>query len=82
MPRDEFIYRLTLRTVDTAQEEAEFYFTSLSAIYDRFTPEQVGCRVERLYSVGVSRGIVYRNKLVEVRRYPLSRKPQRRAAAD
>ena len=82
MPRDEFIYRLTLLTVDTTQEEAEFYFTSLSAIYDRFTPEQIGCRVTRLYSVGVTRGAVYRNKLVEVRRYPLARKPQRRAVAD
>lgn len=77
MPRDEFIYKLTL-----LNGGAEYYFTSLSAIYDRFSHEQIGCRVERLYSVGVSHGIVYRNKLVEVRRYPLARKPQRRAVAD
>ncbi len=81
MPREEFIYRLMF--LAPGQGGEEHYFTSLAAIYGRFTPEQVGCRVERLYAVGVSRGIVYRNRLVEIRRYPIARKQrQRRTAAE
>lgn len=76
MPREEFIYRVSF--LSSEQGEEEHYFTSLSAIYGRFTPEQIGCRVERLYAVGVSQGTVYRNRLVEIRRYPIARKPQQR----
>ncbi len=32
----------------------EHYFGSLAAIYDTFTPEQIGCRLEALWSFGIT----------------------------
>lgn len=54
-------------------EETDFYFSSLRAIYELFTPEQIGCRVTNLWLVGVRKGETYRNKLCEITRHPLYR---------
>ncbi len=32
----------------------EYYFGSLAAIYERFTAEQIGCNVERLWNSNIS----------------------------
>jgi hypothetical protein len=40
--------------------ETDFYFGSLAAIYDTFTPEVIGCKVRNLWNVGVARGVEYR----------------------
>lgn len=32
----------------------EFYFGSLAAIYDTFTPEQIGCKLEALWGAGIT----------------------------
>ena len=45
----------------TDDSRTEFFFTSLSAIYDTFTPEQIGCKVSRLYNIGVSDGTPYQS---------------------
>lgn len=42
----EFIYRVAFNEPPLENDDSwEFYFTSLSAIYEKFTPEQVGCKV-------------------------------------
>ena len=33
--------------------QTDFYFGSLAAIYELFTPEQVGCKLETLWSVKI-----------------------------
>lgn len=55
----------------------EHYFGSLAAIYDVFTPEQIGCRLEALWSFGIT---VDRPKLTRtclISKYPVHRKPQK-----
>lgn len=54
----------------------EFYFTSLSAIYETLTPAQVGCKVTRLWNIGVSNGQPYIGKLCTITKEQLHSKPQ------
>lgn len=34
----------------------EHYFGSLAAIYDVFTPQQIGCKLETLWNAGIEEG--------------------------
>lgn len=34
----------------------EYYFGSLAAIYEQFTSEQIGCRMEALWASGIEPG--------------------------
>lgn len=34
--------------------KTEYYFGSLKAIYEQFTPEQIGCTVERLWASNIT----------------------------
>lgn len=54
----------------------EFFFSSLSAIYETFTDEQVGCKVTRLWNLGVSQGNPYNGKLCRITKEPLTSKTQ------
>ena len=80
----EFIYKVAFfeRPAGSYTEQKEFFFGSLAAIYELFTSEQVGCRVENLWKLGVSEGEPYTNKLVRITREPLIRKKQRRGSLD
>lgn len=53
-----------------------FYFSSLAAIYDFFTSNQIGCQVQRLWSCGVSRETEYKGKRCTVSRVILRSKAQ------
>lgn len=77
-----FIYKVTF--VDCPLDgltDKEFYFTSLSAIYDVFTPEQIGCKVSRLWNIGVTRGTPYTGRLTTITRVCLTRKQNCRTRA-
>lgn len=51
----EFIYRVAFNEPPLENDDSwEFYFTSLSAIYEKFTPEQVGCKVSRLWNLKIT----------------------------
>lgn len=60
----------------------EFYFGSLSAIYEIFTPEQIGCKVECLWNANITIGNSYANRLCVVSREPFVRKTRRRPILD
>ncbi|EJW89308.1 hypothetical protein EVA_22585, partial [gut metagenome] len=47
-------------------EQTEFFFSSLAAIYEQFTPEQVGCYCQNLYNLKVSDGNTYEGDLCEI----------------
>lgn len=49
----------------------DFYFSSLAAIYERFTSKQVGCGVHHLWSLKISDGNVYNGKRCDIRRVEL-----------
>lgn len=57
-------------------DRTEFYLTSLAGIYETFTDEQVGCKVTRLWNLGVSQGNPYNGKLCQITREPLTSKKQ------
>lgn len=60
-------------------ERTEFYFSSLAAIYEQFTPEQVGCKVSRLWNIGVSDGVPYAGRRCSITREQIRRKTQSKA---
>lgn len=75
----EHIYRVSF--IDCPNEDSsrrEFYFHSLAAIYDQFTPEQIGCKVTRLWNVGVTAGNTYHGRKCSVYREPIARKRHKR----
>ena len=43
-------------------DDEHYYFGSVAAIYDRFTPEQLGVSLSRLWSFGIAPGRPYKNK--------------------
>ena len=76
----EMIYKVSFTEPPQGQgRQADFYFHSLAAIYDRFTVAQIGCQVTHLYNYGIMRGRPYVNKQVTISREPIYRK--RRNAA-
>lgn len=66
------IYHLQFK--EPINNETDYYFGSLSAIYEEFTAENIGCKVERLWNIGVSKGVVYDNKLCSIKLGELKRK--------
>lgn len=56
-----------------------FNFSSLAAIYEQFTPEQVGCKVSRLWNIGVSDGVPYRGRRCTITKEQMRRKTQNKA---
>ncbi len=73
-----FIYRVTFKEPPEQSGELDFFFTSLSAIYERFSPEQIGCKVNRLWKIGVSDGKPYEGRLCRVTRETILRKTQKK----
>lgn len=60
----------------SGDDRTEFFFTSLSAIFDTFTAEQIGCRVSRLWNVGVSHGKPYIGRICQITKEEISSKTQ------
>lgn len=59
-----------------APRQRFFLFSSLSAIYEVFTPEQVGVSLKRLYNLRVSGGTAYSGKRCIIRREKVYSKKQ------
>ena len=77
MAKQEYIYKVEFYISPIEEDDrTESFFHSLTAIYEKFTPEQVGCKVTRLWNVGVSDGNEYtsRNGDVHITREPIERK--------
>lgn len=77
-----FIYRVTFREPPEQTGERDFFFTSLSAIYERFSPEQIGCKVSRLWNIGVSDGNPYTGAKATITREPLHTKRQNKSRTE
>ena len=78
---EEFIYRVAFREPPLlgVDERTEFFFHSLAAIYEVFTARQIGCKVSRLWNIGVSNGTTYEGRLCTISREPISRKKRIKA---
>ena len=75
-----YFYRVKFKEPPMGDDErTEFYFSSLAAIYEQFTPEQVGCKVTRLWNIGVSDGTPYRGRKCSITRERIKSKTQNKA---
>ena len=74
------IYRVAFHDPPIENDERnDFFFSSLSAIYEDFTPEQIGCKVSRLWNIGVSDGVPYKGRKCTITVEHIQRKKQSKA---
>ena len=73
---EEFIYRVEFKVPPLlgVDDRTEFFFHSLAAIYDIFTAAQIGCKVTRLWNIGVSHGNPYEGRRCRITKEPILRK--------
>ena len=74
-------YKLEFFTPPNETGETEFYFGSLAAIYDTFTPGVVGCNVRNLWNVGVARGVEYQGAKCRIKSIEITHKQTNRGRA-
>ena len=71
------IYKVAFKAPPLSDDDkTEFFFTSLSAIFDTFTPKQVGCKVSRLWNIRVSQGQPYVGRLCQITKEEMTAKTQ------
>lgn len=75
--RATYAYEVRFHDQPDGHTERSHYFSSLAAIYEHFTPLEVGCTVQTLYRSGVREGQRYEGRRCSVRRVPVYRKAQR-----
>ena len=61
-------------------DEEHHYFGSIAAIYDKFTPQQLGVSRSRLWSFGITPERPYKNKVCMIFRGVIQRKKGNRYA--
>lgn len=61
-------------------DDENFYFGSLAAVCDRFTPSELGVSLARLYDVAITPEKPYRNDKCIIRKGILQRKKTNRKA--
>lgn len=83
MDRQETIIRVSFHEAPLAHQpqRRDFYFGCLSAIYEVFTPEQVGCKVQNLWNANIRVGSPYVNRLCVISREPFVRKTREKPLA-
>lgn len=54
----------------------EYFFGSISAIYERFSAEQIGCTKVVLWNKKLTADTPYANKKCLITKHPVVRKPQ------
>ena len=64
--------------VEFPGEQGEHYFGSLAAIYEVFTPEQVGCTLENLWSYKIEVGKPKKTKKCVISKHYIYRKQQKK----
>ena len=72
----DFVYRVEFKVPPLlgVDERTEFYFGSLAAIYEVFTAKQIGCKVTRLWNIGVSNGVPYIGRRCSITREQVLKK--------
>jgi hypothetical protein len=79
-PGDRFVYSVVFFFAPLAEHPRQrlFLFSSLAAIYDLFSVEQIGCGLGRLYNLKLPSGGVYQSEKVIIRREKVFCKRQNR----
>lgn len=58
------IYKLEFK--EPVNGRRDYYFSSLSAIYDVFSNEEVGCKITRLWNIKISENNPYEGMLCTI----------------
>lgn len=75
--KTEYAYEVRFHEAPEGHSDRSHYFFSLAAIFDHFTPSEVGCTVQAFYRVKLKEGNRYEGRRCVVRRVPIYRKTQR-----
>ena len=72
-----WFYRVEFKEPPIEGDRADgVLLSSLAAIYEQFAPEQVGCKVSRLWNIGVSDGVPYSGRRCTITKEQIQRKTQ------
>lgn len=72
------IYRVKFKEPPlNGDDRTEFFFTSLAAIYEVFNPDQIGCKVNRLYNIRLPDGQAYDGKRCQIFKETIHSKAQK-----
>lgn len=76
MNRQEYIYRVSFKNEQAGDNTwvTDYYFTSLAAIYEQFSSEQIGCKVERLWNLKITPDSPYIGHKCTISKEPITRK--------
>lgn len=75
-----YAYEVRFHEAPEGHKERSHYFFSLAAIFEHFTPSEVGCTVQTFYRVKLTEGNKYEGRRCAVRRVPIYHKKQRARA--
>ena len=70
------IIKVTFHSPLPESGEREFYFSSIAAIYERFSPAEVGCSLSTLWCFGLRVGNPKATKTCVISKHYIYRKPQ------
>lgn len=76
MREQEYIYRVSFKEppYDFYGKQCDFFFTSLAAIYDQFSKDEIGCQVSRLWNLKITPDNPYRGRKCIITKEPVARK--------
>lgn len=76
MSEQAYIYRVSFKNEPAGDNVwiTDHFFGSLSAIYDTFTAEQIGCKVSRLWNLKITPQNPYLGRKCTISKEPLVRK--------
>ena len=77
MVKDQKSHIIKVMFLVPVEGKKEYYFGSLSAIYDTFTNEQIGCSLKTLWKAKIEPGKAKRTKKCIVSKHEVRRKEQR-----
>jgi hypothetical protein len=68
------VYKVSF--IEPVNGKTDYIFGSLAAIFDVFSPEQIGCKVTRLWNLKIFEDKPYAGRKCTVSKEPLHRKRQ------
>ncbi len=83
MSAKNYIYQVSFKEPPFDREgepaaKTEFFFGSLSSIYDVFSSQQIGCKVQRLWNVKITEDNPYIGRKCTISKEILKRKRQQK----
>lgn len=72
MTTQKHIYRLSFK--EPIDGKTDYFYGSLSAIFTNFTPEEIGCKVHRLWNLKITEDEPYIGKKCTITKESLTRK--------